>query len=53
MTGALASEHTRWPVGFDHAAAGVVVTEDPGPEPSPLLQPPGMTTRHPPLRSMP
>ncbi|WP_223773117.1 pentapeptide repeat-containing protein [Streptomyces sp. 135] len=53
MTGAPASEHTRWPVGFDHAAAGVVVTEDPGPEPSPLLQPPGITTQHPSLRSMP
>nr|WP_208903805.1 pentapeptide repeat-containing protein [Streptomyces incarnatus] len=53
LTGALASEHTRWPAGFDHAAAGVVVTEDPGPEPPPLLQPPGITTEHPPLRSMP
>ncbi|MFE9399253.1 pentapeptide repeat-containing protein [Streptomyces flavidovirens] len=53
LTGALASEHTRWPAGFDHAAAGVVVTEDPGPEPPPLLQPPGITTQHPPLRSMP
>ncbi|WP_399935147.1 pentapeptide repeat-containing protein [Streptomyces kanamyceticus] len=53
MTGAPAGEHTRWPAGFDHAAAGVVVTEDPGPEPSPLLQPPGITTRHPPSRSMP
>lgn len=53
LTGALASEHTRWPAGFDHAAAGVVVTEDPGPEPPPLLQPPGITTQHPTLRSMP
>jgi hypothetical protein len=53
LTGALASEHTRWPAGFDHAAAGVVVTEDPGPEPPPLLQPAGITTQHPPLRSMP
>ncbi|WUJ93251.1 pentapeptide repeat-containing protein [Streptomyces mirabilis] len=50
---ALASDHTRWPAGFDHAAAGVVVTEDPGPEPPPLLQPPGITTNYPPLRSMP
>ncbi|MER5432219.1 pentapeptide repeat-containing protein [Streptomyces sp. NPDC002588] len=53
LTGALASGHTRWPAGFDHVAAGVVVTEDPGPEPPPLLQPPGITTQHPPLRSMP
>nr|WP_315904500.1 pentapeptide repeat-containing protein [Streptomyces mirabilis] len=52
LTDALASDHTRWPAGFDHAAAGVVVTEDPGPEPPPLLQPPGITTNYPPLRSM-
>ncbi|MFH8791988.1 pentapeptide repeat-containing protein [Streptomyces sp. NPDC017941] len=53
LTGALASAHTRWPAGFDPVATGVVVTEDPGPEPPPLLQPPGITTQHPPLRSMP
>ncbi|MFG3287070.1 pentapeptide repeat-containing protein [Streptomyces sp. NPDC048111] len=53
LSGALASEHTRWPAGFDPAAAGVVDTEDPGPEPSPLLQPPGMTWRAQPLRSAP
>ncbi|MFD7716586.1 pentapeptide repeat-containing protein [Streptomyces sp. NPDC059814] len=53
LTGAVASEHTRWPAGFDHVAAGVVVTEDPGPEPPPLLQASGITTRHPPLRSIP
>ncbi|MFE6822027.1 pentapeptide repeat-containing protein [Streptomyces sp. NPDC057690] len=53
LTGALASGHTRWPAGFDHAAAGVVVTEDPGPEPPPLLQPSGITTQHPQLRSTP
>ncbi|GAA4704752.1 pentapeptide repeat-containing protein [Streptomyces youssoufiensis] len=53
LAGALASEHTRWPAGFDHAAAGVVITEAPGPEPPPLLQPSGMTTQHPPLRSLP
>ncbi|MER5348047.1 pentapeptide repeat-containing protein [Streptomyces mirabilis] len=52
LTDALASDHTRWSAGFDHAAAGVVVTEDPSPEPSPLLQPPGITTNYPPLRSM-
>ncbi|TQL18249.1 uncharacterized protein YjbI with pentapeptide repeats [Streptomyces sp. SLBN-134] len=53
LTGALASERTRWPAGFDHAAAGVVDTEDPGPEPSPLLQPPAITWQAPPLRSAP
>jgi hypothetical protein len=51
LTGAVASEHTRWPARFDHAAAGVAVTEDPGPEPPPLLQPSGITTQHPLLRS--
>ncbi|MGQ4510739.1 pentapeptide repeat-containing protein [Streptomyces sp. DW26H14] len=53
LTGALASERTRWPTDFDHTAAGVVDTDDPGPEPSPLLQPPGMTWQAPPLRSTP
>ncbi|WTX75887.1 pentapeptide repeat-containing protein [Streptomyces sp. NBC_00647] len=53
LTGARASGHTRWPSDFDHTAAGVVVTDDPGPEPPPLLQPPGMTAQHPPLSSMP
>ncbi|MEU4143781.1 pentapeptide repeat-containing protein [Streptomyces parvulus] len=53
LTGALASEHTRWPAGFDHAAAGTVHTADPGPEPSPLLQPVGVTWQAPPLRSLP
>ncbi|WP_327426149.1 pentapeptide repeat-containing protein [Streptomyces sp. NBC_01236] len=53
LTGARASAQTRWPADFDHAAAGVVVTEDPGPEPPPLLQPPGIAAQHPPLRSMP
>ncbi|MBH5334505.1 pentapeptide repeat-containing protein [Streptomyces pactum] len=53
LSGALASEHTRWPAEFDPTAAGVVDTADPGPEPSPLLQPPGMTWQAPPLRSAP
>ncbi|MGN5634749.1 pentapeptide repeat-containing protein [Streptomyces sp. AC154] len=53
LTGAVASEHTRWPAGFDHTAAGVVHTDDPGPEPSPLLQPPAMMWQAPPLRSTP
>ncbi|MBZ6260734.1 pentapeptide repeat-containing protein [Streptomyces olivaceus] len=53
LDGALASERTRWPAGFDHTAAGVVDAADPGPEPSPLLQPPGMTLQAPPLRSTP
>ncbi|MEY9964883.1 hypothetical protein ABIA33_002925 [Streptacidiphilus sp. MAP12-16] len=53
MTGALASERTVWPAGFDPVAAGVVVTADPGPEPSPLLQPPALLLAVPPLRSVP
>jgi hypothetical protein len=53
LTGAVASEQTRWPAGFDPSAAGVVDTDDPGPEPSPLLQPPAMTWQAPPLRSTP
>ncbi|MFE3145613.1 MULTISPECIES: pentapeptide repeat-containing protein [unclassified Streptomyces] len=36
LTGAVASEHTRWPADFNHTAAGVVDTDDPGPEPSHL-----------------
>ncbi|MEV6758589.1 pentapeptide repeat-containing protein [Streptomyces sp. NPDC051214] len=52
LTGAMASELTRWPADFDHSGAGVMLAEDPGPEPPPLLQPPGITTQHPPLRSM-
>ncbi|WP_432082759.1 pentapeptide repeat-containing protein [Streptomyces sp. WAC 04229] len=53
LTGALASEHTRWPADFDYTAAGVVDSDDPGPEPSPLLQPPGVTWQAPSLRSTP
>ncbi|WP_328584341.1 pentapeptide repeat-containing protein [Streptomyces sp. NBC_00370] len=53
LTDALASEHTRWPSGFDHAGAGVITTDDPGPEPSPLLQPPTMFWQVPPLSSAP
>ncbi|MEU0286013.1 hypothetical protein [Streptomyces sp. NPDC006147] len=53
LTGAPASERTRWPADFDPTAAGVVHTDDPGPEPSPLLQPPGKTWQAPPLRSTP
>ncbi|MFD8566808.1 pentapeptide repeat-containing protein [Streptomyces sp. NPDC059639] len=53
LTGAVVSQHTRWPVGFDPATAGVVEIEDPGPEPSPLLQPPGVTWQVPPLRCDP
>ncbi|WP_373313489.1 pentapeptide repeat-containing protein [Streptomyces capitiformicae] len=52
LTGALTSEHTRWPADFDPTTTGVLRTPDPGPEPPPLLQPPGITTQHPPLRSM-
>lgn len=53
VAGALASDRTRWPAGFDPSSLGVVDTEDPGPEPPPLLQPPGITAQHPPLRSLP
>ncbi len=53
LTEAMASERTRWPADFDHTAAGVVDTDDPGPEPSPLLQPPGMTWQAAPLRFTP
>ncbi|WP_149824930.1 pentapeptide repeat-containing protein [Streptomyces tailanensis] len=53
LTGAMTSERTRWPAGFDPTTTGVLHTPDPGPEPPPLLQPPGITTQHPPLRSMP
>jgi hypothetical protein len=53
LAGALASERTRWPEDFDRTGAGVVDTDDPGPEPSPLLQPPAMTWQAPPLRSTP
>lgn len=53
LTGALTSGQTRWPAGFDLSAAGVIDANDPGPEPSPLLQPPGMTGQVPPLRSLP
>ena len=53
LTGAVVSEHTRWPADFDRTAAGVVDTDDPGPEPLPILQPPGMTWQAPPLRSTP
>ncbi|MEV5886994.1 pentapeptide repeat-containing protein [Streptomyces sp. NPDC052020] len=53
LAGALASDRTRWPAGFDPLSLGVVDAEDPGPEPPPLLQPPGITAQHPPLRSLP
>ncbi|MFF0189240.1 pentapeptide repeat-containing protein [Streptomyces sp. NPDC005244] len=49
LSGALSSGHTRWPADFDHATAGVVDADEPGP--SPILQPPGMTWQVPPLRS--
>ncbi|GGR21795.1 hypothetical protein GCM10010168_44360 [Actinoplanes ianthinogenes] len=42
LDGAVASDQTRWPAGFDVQAAGIVTGADPGPEPSPLLQPPAL-----------
>lgn len=52
LTGALTSPETRWPPGFDPTTADTTPTPDPGPEPPPLLQPMGITTQHPELRSM-
>lgn len=52
LTGALTSDQTRWPPDFDPTTAGLTPTEDPGPEPPPLLQPPAMNTQYPPLRSL-
>ncbi|MFG2452881.1 pentapeptide repeat-containing protein [Streptomyces sp. NPDC048512] len=35
LTGALASEHTRWPAGFDHTATGLSTPKIPAPNPHP------------------
>ncbi|WP_328924056.1 pentapeptide repeat-containing protein [Streptomyces sp. NBC_00190] len=52
LEGALASDLTLWPVGFDIQAAGVVMAEDPGGEPSILLPAAALTRNVPPLRSV-
>jgi hypothetical protein len=53
LEGAQASDVTRWPEGFDWAAAGVVLAADPGPEPGPLAQPVGISANIGPLQSLP
>ncbi|ORT53697.1 pentapeptide repeat-containing protein [Streptomyces sp. CB03238] len=49
--GALASDLTIWPAGFDPRTAGVVVTADPGAEPDNLLPAAAITRQVPPLQS--
>ncbi|MFF4490332.1 pentapeptide repeat-containing protein [Streptomyces sp. NPDC001544] len=51
LEGALASDLTIWPNGFDAQAAGVVVTADPGAEPDNALPAAAITRQAPPLRS--
>ncbi|GLW04237.1 pentapeptide repeat-containing protein [Streptomyces lavendulae] len=51
LEGALASDVTIWPAGFDIQAAGVVMVEDPGAEPSILLQAAALARNVPPLHS--
>ncbi|MDV6290880.1 pentapeptide repeat-containing protein [Streptomyces sp. UP1A-1] len=52
LEGALASDVTVWPTGFDSRAAGVVMAEDPGDEPSILLHAAAIARDVPPLRSV-
>ncbi|CAM5348535.1 Secreted effector protein pipB2 OS=Streptomyces lavendulae subsp. lavendulae OX=58340 GN=pipB1 PE=4 SV=1 [Streptomyces lavendulae subsp. lavendulae] len=51
LEGALASDVTIWQAGFDIQAAGVVMVEDPGAEPSILLQAAALARNVPPLHS--
>nr|WTB29853.1 pentapeptide repeat-containing protein [Streptomyces sp. NBC_00830] len=51
LQGALASDITIWPTGFDIQAAGVVMVEDPGDEPSILLHAAAIARNVPPLHS--
>lgn len=51
LEGALASDLTIWPNGFDAQTAGVVVTAGPGAEPDNLLPAAAITRQAPPLRS--
>ncbi|MFJ8011385.1 pentapeptide repeat-containing protein [Streptomyces sp. NPDC096339] len=51
LEGALASDVTIWPTGFDIQAAGVIVDEDPGDEPSIVLHAAAIARNVPPLHS--
>lgn len=51
LEGAWASDVTIWPTGFDIRAAGVVIVEDPGPEPGILRHAAALARNVPPLRS--
>ncbi|MCX5010352.1 pentapeptide repeat-containing protein [Streptomyces sp. NBC_00555] len=51
LEGALASDLTIWPMGFDIQTAGVVMVEDPGAEPSILLPAAAIARNVPPLQS--
>ncbi|MFF9751267.1 pentapeptide repeat-containing protein [Streptomyces sp. NPDC014344] len=52
LEGALASDLTAWPAGFDTQGAGVVVSTDPGAEPDNVLPGAAITREVPPLRSV-
>ncbi|WP_231591034.1 pentapeptide repeat-containing protein [Saccharothrix sp. ST-888] len=52
LQGALASDFTVWPPGFDLQAAGVVLAEDPGDEPNILLPAAALARNVRPLRSV-
>lgn len=52
LEGALASDVTVWPTGFDSQAAGVAVAADPGDEPSILLHAAAIARDVPPLHSV-
>ncbi|MFI6151440.1 pentapeptide repeat-containing protein [Kitasatospora sp. NPDC051170] len=51
LEGALASDLTLWPAGFDAHAAGAVLTADPGAEPDNPLPAAAITRQAPPLAS--
>ncbi|WP_329121218.1 pentapeptide repeat-containing protein [Streptomyces sp. NBC_01465] len=51
LEGAVGSDRTVWPVGFDVGASGVVMTDDPGTEPDNLLPGAAIVREVPQLRS--
>ena len=51
LEGALASDLTIWPTGFDTRTAGVVAAADPGAEPDNLLPAAALTAQAQQLRS--